>query len=104
MQKLLATTALIATSALAVKISNQPDELCCEVFSEQDFGGVSAKYCALDGWFGPLEYTGISFVGDDAIMDHEGTFEFTHDRMESYRCGSEVSIAFCDGAFSKRWD
>ena len=101
MQKLLATTALIATSALAVRISN-PDVNCCEVFSEANFEGVSETFCADEGFFGTLEYTGFSFVGDDSI-DGAETFEFIHDKMESYRCGSGVRVEFCDGAFSKDW-
>ena len=102
MQKLLATTALIATNALAVRISN-PGEYCCEVFSEANFEGVSETFCSDMTFFGTAEYTGFSFVGDDS-EDGAETFEFIHDKMESYRCGSGVRVEFCDGAFSRDWN
>ena len=44
MQKFLATTALIATSALAFSLNTDPvgPEFCCEVFSEANYEGETS--------------------------------------------------------------
>lgn len=87
--------ALAATSALAISQLDTPlDDYCCEVYSGENYGGVSEQLClGKDLRQNYRESSAMSF-----------TREEMNDTVESFKCGKEVGVKFCNGTYTQNFD
>ena len=64
---------------------------CCELYTEENFGGIMEEACLRKNWFNEyLESFAYSFVTT-------GQEDEMNDAISSYRCGSLVRADFCLG-------
>ena len=98
--------AFIAGVAIAAE-QNEAD-YCCELFTEEDFGGQTITVCLGENFWGEINrMTSDSVHFNDCEGDETECTDGVHfmtNNMESYRCGIKVNASFCEGDITYEWN
>ena len=97
MMKVISFAALLTLGA-ALAIQQEPQPHCCILWTDENYTGRSVEVCRSKNLMRQLaDATAYGFSGSGAYSEMDAN-------MESFKCGSQVSIDFCHGDAKHSWE